>query len=83
MMSSVLKKADKLNLSLSLSLPRIMHMVCGLLYFVVVKNWFNLPISFRITSRALGQSGDCPSACEVTPKDMSHVNLSFESTMHW
>ena len=29
-----------------------------------------LPISFRIIAQALGQSYDCPSACEVILKDM-------------
>ena len=35
-------------------------------HFVVV--WFRsiLPISLRVTSQALGQSSDCPGACEVT-----------------
>ena len=36
--------------------------------------WNNLPISFRVTSLALGQSYDCPSASEATLKDM--VNIS-------
>ena len=40
------------------------------LYFIMV--WYRsvLPISFRVTSLALGQSYDYPSANEVTLKDM-------------
>ena len=32
-----------------------------------------VPISFRVTSLALGQSYDCPSACEATLKNMSKL----------
>ena len=37
--------------------------------------WFitYLPISFRVTSLALGQSYDCPSASEVTLKNMDKM----------
>ena len=35
-----------------------------------------LPISFRIASLALGQSCDCPSASEVTMKDMGKTTAS-------
>ena len=40
--------------------------------------WFDtghsfLPISFRVASLALGQSHDCPSASEVTLKDMGKL----------
>ena len=38
--------------------------------FVVVWYHLILPISFRVTSLALGQSYDCPSACEVILKNM-------------
>ena len=34
----------------------------------------NLPISFRVASLALGQSYDCPSASEVTLKDVGHID---------
>ena len=34
-----------------------------------------LPIFFSVTSLALGQSYDCPSASEVTLKDMGKINL--------
>ena len=34
----------------------------------------NLPISFRVTSQALGQSYDCPSACEVILKGMGNID---------
>ena len=43
------------------------------LWFVVlcvVRYWQILPIFFRVTSLVLGQSYDCPSASEVTLKDM-------------
>ena len=33
-----------------------------------------LPVSFRVTSMALGQSYDCPSASEVTLSDMDKIN---------
>ena len=36
----------------------------------VIRAWFIWPISFRVTSLALGQSYDCPSASEVILKDM-------------
>ena len=52
--------------------PRNMQMVLALLCFVVV--WYRfLPISFRVTSLALGQSYDCPSASEVNLKDMGKL----------
>ena len=35
--------------------------------------WCPLPIFFRITSLALGQSCDCPSASEITLKDMGKL----------
>ena len=42
----------------------------------------SLPISFRITSLALGQSYDCPSANEVTLKDMGKINQLSATTQH-
>ena len=33
-----------------------------------------LPMYFRVTSQALGQSYDCPSASEVTLKDMNEID---------
>ena len=56
-------------------IPTIMHTVHALSCFVVVWYWPISPISFRVTSLALGQSYDCPSASEVTLK----VNISNES----
>ena len=41
-----------------------------------------LPISFRVTSLALGQSYDCPSASEVTLKDMGKINKYQTTTKH-
>ena len=62
-------------------IPQNMHMV--VLCFVLL--WFHclflvdmyniLPISFRITSLALGQLYDCPSASEVILKDMGKIDL--------
>ena len=45
--------------------------------FVVVRYWLIFAISIRVTSLALGQSYDCPSASETTLKDMVkyHINL--------
>ena len=50
-----------------------MHNVKSLLYFVVVYNPSILPIFFKVTSLALGQSWDCPSASETTLKDMGKI----------
>ena len=33
-----------------------------------------LPIFFRVASQALGQSYDCPSACEATMKDTHNTD---------
>ena len=53
-----------------------MHIVCALLlHFVVHEHWPDLPISLRVTSLALGQSYDFPSAREVTLK--IGVNKSY------
>ena len=46
-------------------IPRIMHMVPALLYVVVFWYRSNLPMSFRVTSMALGQSHDCPGVTEL------------------
>ena len=35
-----------------------------------------LPISFRVASLSLGQSYDCPSASEVTLKDMGTLTVT-------
>ena len=51
-------------------ISRIIHMVSSCLCLVVVEYWLILPISLRVTSLALGQSYDCPSACEVTLRNM-------------
>ena len=59
---------------------RILHMVHTLLWFMVV--WYHsiLPISLRVTSLALRQSYDCPSASEVTQKNMGYK--SKDSTIN-
>ena len=41
-----------------------------------------LPISFSVTSLALGQSYDCPSASEVTLKDMGQASQYLSTTKH-
>ena len=47
-------------------IPIIMLNICALSCFVVIFVSVNLPISFRVTSLALGQSYNCPSVSEVT-----------------
>ena len=51
------------------------HMVDAWSCCVVADNWLILPISFRVTSLALGQSYDCPSASEVILKDMGKETI--------
>ena len=51
-------------------IPRNMHTVFALLCFVVVIHWLIFPISIRLTSLALGQSNDCPSASKATLMNM-------------
>ena len=51
--------------------------------YVTGSQWIHvvyLLISFRVTSLALGQSYDCPSASEVTLKDMDTINLYQTTT---
>ena len=61
-----------------------------LLRFVVV--WYSLilPKSSRVTSLALGQSYDCPSACEATLKNIVHTythstikHIKIVHISHW
>ena len=54
-----------------------MHMVCC----GFVKIDF-IPTSFRVTSLALGQSHDCPSASEATLKDVGKHIASTTSTIN-
>ena len=51
-------------------IPRSMHTVTALLCFVVVTHLTDFPISIRLTSLALGQSNDCPSASKATLMNM-------------
>ena len=70
-------------------IPRIMHTVHALL-FVGVYYQSILPTPFKVTSQGLGQSYDCPSACEGTLKNMgrlitwnpleTNMNLTKQST---
>ena len=48
-------------------------MVCTLLYSVVVLYWSVLSKSFRLISLVLGWWYDCPSASEVTWKNMTYI----------
>ena len=50
--------------------PMIMHIIHALLCFGVFRCLPSLPIFVRLTSQALGQSYDCPSACEVNLMDI-------------
>ena len=47
---------------------------CFIVFIIVLRGsmWF-IPIFSRVASLALGQSSDCPSACEVTLKDMGKM----------
>ena len=49
------------------------HICCG-------KYWLIITISLRVTSLALGQSYDCPSASEVTLKDMDKKTNQITTT---
>ena len=51
-------------------IPRNMHTVFALLCFVVVIHWLIFPVSIRLTSLALWQSNDCPSASKATLMNM-------------
>ena len=51
-------------------ISRNMHTVFALLCFVVVIHWLIFPISIRLTSLALWQSNDCPSASKATLMNM-------------
>ena len=44
--------------------------ICNVVYICCRYNVIQSPISFRVTSLAQGQSYDCPSASEVTLKNM-------------
>ena len=63
------------------NITRIMCIIHALLCFVVV--WYRsvLSIFFRVTSLALGQSYDCPSASEVILKNMG--KSSFDCPQCW
>ena len=51
-------------------IPRNMHTVFALLCFVVVIHLLIFPISIRLTSLALWQYNDCPSASKATLMNM-------------
>ena len=51
-------------------IPRNLHTVFALLCFVVVIHWLIFPISIKLTSLALWQSNDCPSASKATLMNM-------------
>ena len=69
-------------------IPWKMHMVllcfvcCG---YIISFHWMYmiyLPISFSVTSLTLGQSYDCPSASEVTLKDVGKINKYQTTRKH-
>ena len=60
--------------SMSQYIPRNMNMICCVLCSSSLSNHvIHVPISFRVTSLALGQY-NCPSASEITLKDMGRTN---------
>ena len=71
-----------------------MHTVCVLCFVFwwwysgggIISSLLNqvmyLPIAFRVTSLALGQSHDCPSASEVTLKYKSKTERHLTTTKH-
>ena len=67
---------------------RNMHIIVLCFVFVsyVINSRWNLviyePTSFRVTSLALGQSYDCPSASEVTLEVMDKLGLCLAITKH-
>ena len=75
--------------------PCVQRTVCLMEYahgfvvlcFVVVILWvpvnihvIYLPIFFRVASLALGQLYDCPSACEVTLKDIGRISCCLTTS---
>ena len=63
-------------------IPRIVHMVSALLCFVVISQWPILPIHFWVTSQALGQSYDYPSAFEATLTNISELIKSIQQNFN-
>ena len=67
--------------------PRIMHMVRVCCVLAVIRYGQILPTSFRLTSLALGQSYNCPSAnndpvdWHISPSP--HLNISIETDKQW
>ena len=58
------------------------HSLCFVVFWCVLV-LIGFPISFRVTSLALGQSYDCPNASEVTLKDMDDMdNCQTTTTIH-
>ena len=55
---------------------------CPKKYSFVVLPVIFLPISFRVTSLAQGQSNDCPCASEVTLKDIGKMNQYQTTTKY-
>ena len=55
---------------------RIMCMVYTLLFFYCVLILTNFTIFFRMTSLALGQSYDCPSASEANLKKLVEIHMN-------
>ena len=74
---------DYRNLTLLYYIP--LNIFTVLLLFLLSWKWIHviyLLISFRVISLALRQSHDCPSASEVTLKDMSKIGQHQITTMY-
>ena len=63
-------------------IPRNLYGVHDLICFFILRYELILPLSFRVTSLALGQSYDCPSASNVTLEDMAKRNPMNMSGTH-
>ena len=75
------------NLEYSISLKKCTWFSCALFCcgYIIHLVWvilFIYMMAFRVTSLALGQSYDCPSASEVTLKNMGKHNVNHATTQH-
>ena len=66
-------------LTISLYFVLFLWWLCYLWWWIRV---IHLPIFFRISSQAPGQSYDCPGACEVTLKNMGKTKRYQSTTKH-
>ena len=63
--------------------PNCMYTVWDSLCFIVVRHLLVVPIFFRVTSLALGESYDCPSASAVTLKNMVISIRPVSHSIYW